>query len=154
MKKMMTKIEECYKDTGFGFDVYLLNVPMMKVRGQWTPKINYSELSDKVLRFLIDSKFHLTGEHIFFIRNKLGMTLKEFGHQFGVSHAAVKKWENQKGSPTNMQLSIERDIKMFAEKKAFGSRGLSRVYTSLMTMYDEPISKVELTVEDEERILV
>ena len=36
---MNTKIQKEYVDMGFGFPVYLQNVPMVKVRGVWTPKV-------------------------------------------------------------------------------------------------------------------
>ena len=41
---METKVQKRFVDTGFGFPIRLINVPMVKVRGVWTPKINYNEL--------------------------------------------------------------------------------------------------------------
>ena len=101
----------------------------------------------EVLRFLIHSQDHLTGKHINFIRNKLSMTLKDFGAQFGVSHAAVKKWETYGDDPTNMGISTERDLKLFALQKYFGGKGLSKVYKAIMNMHKEAISRVTLDKE-------
>ena len=42
---MEIKIQKRLIDTGFGFPIRLINVPMVKVRGVWTPKINYDELA-------------------------------------------------------------------------------------------------------------
>jgi hypothetical protein len=138
------KKEKSYIDTCFGFEVELANVPMVEIRGQWTPKINYKELAEVVLKFLIQSQDHLTGNHVKFIRHKLSMTLKDFGSQFGVSHAAVKKWEDYGDKPTNMGISTERDLKLFALQKYFGGKGISRIYKTIMNMHEEAISRVTL----------
>ena len=42
---------------------------MVKVRGEWTPKINYSELALIVLHALSYKDARLTGNEIKFIRN-------------------------------------------------------------------------------------
>ena len=138
------EIEVSYIDSGFGFEVELANVPMAEIRGTWTPKINYIELADEVLKYLIQSQYHLTGNHVKFIRQKLSMTLKDFGSQFGVSHAAVKKWETYADKPTNMGISTERDLKLFALQKYFGGKGLSKVYKTIMNMHKEAILRVTL----------
>ena len=46
---MERKIQKMFIDEGLGFKVRLFNVPMIKVRGSWTPHINYNELAKVVL---------------------------------------------------------------------------------------------------------
>ncbi len=74
---------------GFGFPVILRNVPMVKVHGQWTPKIDYNELAVYVLFALARKPWRLTGDEMRFIRLHFEMTLTQFGDRFSVSHPAV-----------------------------------------------------------------
>ena len=111
---MEKKIQKKYIDMGFGFPVHLLNVPMVKVRGHWTPHINYSGLSDIVLNMIVLKKSKLTGDELKFIRNKFEMTLLDFAEKFYVTHPAVLKWEAQKDEPTNMNWATEKDIRLYA----------------------------------------
>ena len=73
-----TKIQKEYIDMGFGFPVYLLNVPMINIRGTWIPKVNYKKLAEVVLLSLAQKPFPLTGNELKFIRTKLEMTLTCF----------------------------------------------------------------------------
>ena len=109
---MEKKIEKKYIDHGFGFPICLHNVPMVKVRGTWTPEVNYNKLTRAVAMSLASSKALLTGSQVKFIRQFFEMNLKEFGVRFNVSHPAVIKWENQKNKPTKMDWSTEKDIRM------------------------------------------
>lgn len=97
---------------GLGFPVLLLNVPMVEVRGIWTPDIDYNMLQKVVLRALAHQKAPLTGNHIRFIRSWIALTQDEFGKLFGVSHSAVVKWEKSKDSSAKIVLTTERDIRM------------------------------------------
>lgn len=110
------KIQAEFIDHGFGFPVRLLNVPMTKIRGVWTPKINYTELSKLVLKGLALKSARLTGNEIKFIRLSFELTLEEFAKRFDVSHPAVIKWEKNEDSPTNIQWSTEKDIRLFIYK--------------------------------------
>lgn len=97
---------------GLGFPVLLLNVPMVEVRGIWTPDIDYNLLQKVVLRVLAHQQAPLTGHQVHFIRSWMTLTQEEFGKLFGVSHSAVVKWEKAKGSPAKILLTTERDIRM------------------------------------------
>ena len=110
---METKIQKEFIDTGFGFPIRLLNVPMIKVRGAWTPKINYNVLAMLVLRLLIHKDSRLTGNEIKFIRSHFEMTLQDFAHRFCVTHVGVMKWEKTKNQSTAMNWTTEKDIRLF-----------------------------------------
>ena len=58
---MNHKIKRVHIDRGFGFPVKLVNVPMVKVRGEWTPAINYNLLAEVVLKELCEKDSNLTG---------------------------------------------------------------------------------------------
>jgi hypothetical protein len=110
---METKVQKEFIDTGFGFPIRIVNVPMVKVRGEWTPKINYNELALEVLRALAHKESLLTGNEIKFIRTHFEMTLQEFAKRFCVTHVAVMKWEKTLNKPTVMNWSAEKDIRLF-----------------------------------------
>jgi hypothetical protein len=114
---METKTEKEFVDTGFGFPVHLLNVPMIKVRGVWTPKIDYNAYAKDVLHALAHKPAALTGNEVAFIRHQLEMTLQQFAKRFAVSHPAVIKWERTKSRPTKMNWTTEKDLRLFTLSK-------------------------------------
>lgn len=114
---METKIQKEFIDTGFGFPIRLINVPMVKVRGLWTPKLDYNELTQVVLRAMAHKGSRLTGAEIKFIRTHFEMTLQEFANRFCVTHVAVLKWERAKNQSTTMTWSTEKDIRLFVLSK-------------------------------------
>lgn len=109
---MEKKIAKVFVDEGFGFKVRLLNVPMVKVRGQWTPNINYNELAEVVLHALAHKPSRLTGAEVRFIRQHFEMTLQTFAERFCVSHPAVLKWEKSGGRSTAMNWATEKDLRL------------------------------------------
>lgn len=123
-----------YKYDGLGFPVILQNVPMIKVRGNWTPDINLNELIDAVFRMLPHKKSRLAGNEIKFIRHHCNMTLHAFGERFDVTHAAVKKWENCGNKHTNMSWTTEKDIRLFILDglQNVGSPDFMRTYRELV----------------------
>jgi len=81
---------------GLGLPVRLINVPMKKILGQWFLDINMETLQRIVLEAVLHKHAPLTGDEIKFIRKYLELSTKAFGEIFGVSHAAVVKWETKK----------------------------------------------------------
>jgi hypothetical protein len=129
MEKKITKV---FVDEGFGFKVRLLNVRMIKVRGQWTPNINYNKLAGVVLQALAHKPSRLTGAEIHFIRQHFGMTLQAFAKRFCVSHPAVMKWEKAGIKPTAMSWATEKDLRLFTLSKT-GSHpvAVAELYSNL-----------------------
>ena len=91
---MKNKKRETFIFEGLGFPIKLINVPMKKVFGEWAIDINMNKLMIFVLRALIHKPAPLTAGELGFIRSYLQMTSTEFGKIFGVTHAAVLRWEN------------------------------------------------------------
>ncbi len=145
----MSKILKSFLDTGFGFPVYLLNVPMIEVRGHWTPDINYSALSKRLLRALAKKPARLTGNELRFIRNSFELTLKEFAEKFYVSHPAVIKWEKAENEPTNMQWATEKDIRMFVHLQVEGKEDLVTIYKRLRPQASRRKRKTKIDVQEE-----
>lgn len=67
---------------------------MKKILGEWFLDINLSILQLKVLKMLIHKSTPLQAGELRFIRKYFEMTTTALGEVFGVSHAAVIKWEN------------------------------------------------------------
>lgn len=110
---MEKKIQKRFVYSGFGFPVVLLDVKMGKVRGAWTPLVDYNKLQKDVVEALAYKPVRLTGSEIHFVRSYFGMTLAEFGERFSVSHPAVIKWENAGDEATAMKWAVEKDLRLF-----------------------------------------
>jgi len=129
---MEKKIQKRFVDEGFGFPVVLRNVPMIKVRGVWTPNINYNKLSRDIALLLTRKKARLTGNEIRFIRHYFEMTLEAFGKRFDVSHPAVLKWERTADKCPAIKWPIEKDIRLFVlDKLSARPKVFKEVYENL-----------------------
>lgn len=142
------KIQKEFIDTGFGFPIKLLNVPMVKVRGGWTPFVNYNRLAQAVLIALCHKPARLTGCEVQFIRLHFGMTLQAFAKRFAVSHVAVMKWEKSGNQPTAMSWASEKDLRLFVflQNKAKPD-ALAKLYISLDDVREDKKQIVELNAE-------
>jgi len=137
MKK--TKIKKRFVDYGCGFPVVIQDVPLIYVRGVWTPDIDYNELHEKVVRALVHNQEQITGNQIRFIRHFFGLTLMEFGKYFDVSHPAVLKWENAGDDAPAMKWSLERDLRLFImDKLGESSTTLGNLYRNLHSKAPKP----------------
>jgi len=123
---MQRKIAKEFIDHGFGFPVILRHVPMIKALGQWMPDINHKQLERAVLLVLIHKPARLTGSEVRFIRHYFKLTLQEFGERFDVRHSAVLKWEQAKDTPTRMDWSTEKDIRLFTVDRLLPEKELAR----------------------------
>lgn len=129
---METKKVKEFVDGGFGFPVRLRDVTMVKVRGVWTPRVDYNKLAEWVLLSLSRQDWPLTGNEVRFIRQHFQMTLQAFAGRFGVTHAGVLRWESAKGHPTAMNWSTEKDIRMFIQSRlSAGPAKLGELYAAL-----------------------
>jgi DNA-binding transcriptional regulator YiaG len=90
MKKTKT---ESFVYNGLGFPIHLINVPMKKVFGEWAMNIDFNALQIAVLNMLARKPTSLEGDELRFIIDYLEMSTRNFAKLFGVSHAAVLKWE-------------------------------------------------------------
>jgi transcriptional regulator with XRE-family HTH domain len=145
---METKIQKEFIDTGFGFPIRLVNVPMIKVRGAWTPSINYNELALKVLRALAYKESRLTGNEIKFIRTHFEMTLQEFAKRFCVTHVGVIKWEKIKNASTAMSWSTEKDIRLFVlTRLAAKAQEFANLYDDLQELPSGKPEPIHLDVK-------
>jgi DNA-binding transcriptional regulator YiaG len=111
---MKKKIQDVYRDHGFGFPVTLLHVPMTEIRGEWVPSINQRNLQERVLEALVLKTSRLTGSEVHFIRLFSERTLAQFAARFDVTHPAVLKWERSAGKATGMGWTTEKDVRLFA----------------------------------------
>ena len=142
---MERKIQKLFIDKGFGFKVRLWNVPMIKVRGAWTPGINYNELAKVVLLALCHKPARLTGAEVRFVRQQLEMTLQAFATRFCVTHVAVIKWEKTGHKTTPMAWTTEKDLRLFILSKfAAKPTEIAKLYAELEKERADGGSSVEV----------
>lgn len=110
---MKRKVQKKFIYEGFGFPIVLINVPMMKVMGVWTPQINYNKLQRNLLIALAHKPFPLTGNEMRFIRKYFEMNMEVFGKIFGVTHVAVSKWESKGNKIAKIGPTTEFCIRLF-----------------------------------------
>lgn len=110
---MERKIQKTFIYEGFGFPIQLIDVPMLKTRGEWTPDINYNLLQEAIVRALAVKPFCLTGNEIKFIRKYFKLTLKAFANEFGVTHPAVMDWEKTGDNQVKINPATEKCIRLF-----------------------------------------
>lgn len=113
MSQFKTKIQRRYVYHGAGYAVVLHHVPMIQVANEWVLNTNPAVIDRIIFQSIPHHAARLTGDQIRFVRDYVGLTLKSFAERFGVSHAAVKKWENGGDKPTNMSWATEKDIRLF-----------------------------------------
>lgn len=91
---MTEKKIETFTYTDLGFPIQLIDVPMRKILGEWILDINLNMLQLEVLKMLVHKPTPLQAGELRFFRKYFEMTTTAFGGIFGVTHAAVIKWEN------------------------------------------------------------
>lgn len=106
------KIIKELKYDGCGFPLILKNVPAEKIRGQIEPIINYKALGARVVASLSLKMTPLTGNQVKFIRLYFDLSLRDFASLYGLTHAAVKKWENYENDFANISPAIEKTIRL------------------------------------------
>ena len=109
-----------YED--LGFPIQLIDVPMQKILGEWVLDINLNELQVQVLKLLIQQSTPLQAGELRFIRKYLEMTTTAFGEIFGVTHAAVLKWEGGQLPSPPMDVCIRMYVmeRIHAKDAEFG----------------------------------
>lgn len=114
---------ETFVYEGLGFPVKLVNVPMRKVFGEWAIDVNLGKFQRDILHLLVYKIQPITGAELRFIRKYFEMTTTAFGKAFGVTHAAVLKWESGQGRiPPTTELCVRLFVldKLRAKNEEFG----------------------------------
>lgn len=110
---MTKKIVKKYIYNGLGFPIELHNVEMVMFNGEFHPKIDVRKIADSAIKSLVSQETRLTGNQIKFIRTYFSMSLRDFSEIVNESHMAVKKWEDFKDKPTNMDRNIEILLRLY-----------------------------------------
>jgi hypothetical protein len=139
MARMKRKMSRRVVYHGFGFPVTLVNVPMVLVRGAWTPDVNYEQIQRALLRALSERPSRLTGAEVRFIRLTFELTLQKFAKRFGVTHPAVLKWEKAGRRPTGMGWATEKDIRLYIISRLEKKPG--RFYETYLELEHQPTGR-------------
>lgn len=132
---MKTKTVRDYIDRGCGFPVVFESVKLAHIQGEWVPLINYAQYERTVLKALCEKDSPLTGNQVRFIRLHFRMTLVEFGKLFGVTHPAVKKWEQTADKPTGMNWANEKNIRLYVFRRI---NAQPKPFVQLFDLLSEP----------------
>ena len=111
---MKKKIVNHFTYTGLGFPIELSQVEMVKIHGEWHPKIDVRKVAKTTIKTLAFQKERLTGAQVKFIRSYFSMTLRDFANEVvHESHTAVSKWEKFGNKATNMDINIEVMLRLY-----------------------------------------
>ena len=111
-------INVCYN--GFGFPVELKKVTLVNINGEWTLKMDVKKVASKTIENLAYQKDRLTGNQIRFIRVYLNMSLRDFAKELvNESRTAVNKWEKCGDEETNMDINIEKVLRLNLLEQVF-----------------------------------
>ncbi len=114
---MKSKIIDKYIYTGFGFPVELRRVKMVMLRGEWHPKIDVRKIASLTIKELASQEERFTGNQVKFIRSYFSMSLREFATVINESHTAISKWEKAGDKVTNMDINIEKILRLYILEK-------------------------------------
>ena len=139
---MERKTQKKYIYEGLGFPVELNNVEMVKVQGEWVPKIDVRDIALRTIRELPFQSTRLSGNQVRFIREYFQMSLREFSKIVHQSHTAIDKWEKFGNKETNMDSNIEVVLRLhiFHEVCAKTLKQKNNFYKAY-----EKISAIDLT---------
>lgn len=111
---MEKKVEDVFVYQGLGFPIKLENVEMLKIEGEWHPKIDVRQVSEQAIKRLASRHERLTGNQVRFIRTYFSMSLREFAKEVvRESHTAVAKWESTLDEVTKMDINIEMMLRLY-----------------------------------------
>lgn len=146
MKKQRVEKEVVYE--GLGFPILLYNAPMIELRNVWTLDIDMNILQKVVLLALAHHPYDMTGNQIKFVRNWLELTQVEFGKLFGVTHPAVVKWEKSGNKGSRMNLTTQRDLRLWLLDHLLSKDDDFRKAFKIihMTRYSEQVEPLEFNV--------
>jgi DNA-binding transcriptional regulator YiaG len=115
---MESKIVKHFIYEGLGFPIELQQVEMRKINNKWHPKIDVKRVADAAMVALVSQKERLTGNQIKFIRSYFSMSLRDFANKVvNESHSAVSKWEKCGNNATNMDINIEKILRLYIYDK-------------------------------------
>lgn len=146
MKNQKVEKEIVYE--GLGFPIILRNAPMIEIRGIWTLDVDLNVLQKVILLALAHQSSNLSGNQIRFIRNWLGLTQSELGKLFGITHPAVVKWEKTGNKSSKMNLTTQRDLRLWLLDQLLSKDADFRKAFKIIhsTNYSQTIEPLELDV--------
>ncbi|MCF6777459.1 hypothetical protein L3V83_12890 [Thiotrichales bacterium 19X7-9] len=129
---METKTIKSYLYEGLGFSVELEEVKLEKLLDGWAPIIDVEKIAEEAVKALASHTSRLTGNQIKFIRHYFSMSLRDFASKVvSESHVAVVKWEKCANESSNMDINIEKMIRLYIYEKMFGQSNFYNYYINI-----------------------
>ena len=84
------------------------------IDGAWNHQINIEKVAENAIQKLDLQNERLTGNQLKFIRTYFSMSLRRFAKEVvNESHTAVSKWEKFGDNVTNMDINIEKIVRLY-----------------------------------------
>ena len=141
---MDRKVVDTFVYQGLGFPIKLEKVEMVKIDGEWNPRVDVRKISDNAIRMLIARNERLTGNQVRFIRSYFSMSLREFAKEVvHESHTAVAKWEASLDEATKMDINIEMILRLYVIEQLE-----SKTVKQQNTFYEKYLEMKKLCMSD------
>jgi len=116
---MNYRIERKRTDHSIGFPVVIRHAPKVvyEERDMEALDVAPGELTERVVRKLAAVPFPWTGNQVRAVRLWFDDPLRDLADRLGVSHVAVKNWQDAADAPTNMAKGTEYMLRMDAARK-------------------------------------
>jgi len=150
---MKRKSQKNFIYEGLGFPIQLQKVEMIKIDNEWHPKIDVKKVADLAIASLYSQKERLTGNQVRFIRKYFSMSLRQFANEVvNESHTAVNKWEKSGNNATNMDINIEKMLRLYIYDKIFvetkkQKNGFHKAYKQITAIPPAKVAAKPLTVD-------
>jgi hypothetical protein len=152
------RIRKQFRFNGYGFPIILQDVPMIKLRGEWTPDIDWNLLEDVMALLVALKPARLSGNEAKFLRLHFALSLEKFAALFDNSKQAAIKWEKTGDAATHMAWTTEKDLRLYTlARHDVPSALFRRAYDALKKKRDEldPLYKLpmEMIEEDQDKLV-
>lgn len=102
-----------YEWNGFGFPIIFERLPAVKLRGEWTPDVDWTQYALPVIIYIcVGQDVALSGNQVKFLRHHLQMSLREFAKFAGVTHQSVMRWEDKGKAAAQIDGHMEFVLKL------------------------------------------
>jgi DNA-binding transcriptional regulator YiaG len=102
-----------------GFPILLINSPMIRVRGELVPDVNFKDLQRAVFCLLVVKPSRLSGAEIRFVRKYLRLRQSDLAEVLNMAnHSVVSQWESREDEPAGMDYNTEVLLRIWMAARA------------------------------------
>ena len=131
-----------------GFPIILIDPPMIEVRGQRLPDLNFKELQETVFQLLVVKPARLIGDEVRFVRKHLRLRQADLAQVLNMAnHSVVSQWESRGEEPTGMGYNTEVLLRVWmAVKSGHGDQLVELLESRLKDLAPRSTRPLEVTL--------